>query len=284
MIFIASFRKALNRVQSGSRCVCGQKMERLCQISHHLLAFHLQISYLRTFLPLIAWEDPHWLAWWLATCCPFWKWQECRCIHDGRCWTEGPVLPTRMNWLREVLLLPAGFLTGLHTFQRVGTLRPAVAGGFPASSPLPGEVRSFLPHSGREHCLQVNLPLRRPLYWGPSWLLSSSGVSLCFPGRDSPVSPLKARQLLSAYSTSSEPGPPMLSPVVLTISPRITFDYASFPRCGWSSDIQSPMKWVSEPDLRFHSPCPVICPAQPWASFGDSEFQNWGEQLTPATK
>lgn len=43
----------------------------------------------------------------------------------------------------------------------------------------------------------------------------SSNVSLCPQCLEGLVSPLEAQQCLSTYSTSLEPGPPMLSPLIL---------------------------------------------------------------------
>lgn len=43
-------KKKSNKMQSGSRWVCGQKTEHLCQVSHHLLAFCLKFSCLIIYL------------------------------------------------------------------------------------------------------------------------------------------------------------------------------------------------------------------------------------------
>lgn len=82
------------------------------------------------------------------------------------------------------------------------------------------EVRSFLPHSCREGGLRVDFAHQQAFLLRTQRTLLSSGMSLGFPGQRSPVSPLKAQQLLS----TTQPAP-MLSPLTLTITPLITFYY-----------------------------------------------------------
>ena len=186
------------------------------------------------------------------------------CYKGSRCVDREPAFLTWMNWVREAAGLTSWVLHRTAQFPKGGSSRRRYSGlwGFLVSSPLSGEVRSFLPHSCTVACLLVGSV-------SCSTLRSEPGLS----GHGSPVSLLKAQQLLRKYPSSSELGPPMLSPSTLTITPQIIFYYALLFQVWKIEALTFKVPWnrASERhDLQFHSPSTVMSPARPWAFNGVS--------------
>lgn len=150
--------------------------------------------------------------------------QDCHSIQHRCCVDRGPHSPDvdeldvgsslfyQLGCSQDCTVFKGWTLSGLHCL-----------GGFPSQlTPVwgretlsPSQQQGALPTGELAHQQAVLLRTQHTAVF-------LRCVSLCFPRGEGPVSPLKAQQLLSTQSTSSELGPPMLSPLILTITPSIT--------------------------------------------------------------